>query len=304
MAHVHPHRPLAGHLPAVAPDADRRRLVAALALLGGFMLVEVVVGVVVRSLALLADAGHMLADTGALALALLALSLAGRPARGPLTFGFRRAEILSAQANGLTLAVLAVLVVVEGVRRLVHPPEPGGLAMLVVALAGIAVNLLATWQLARADRSSLNVRGAYLHVLTDLYAFAGTAVAGAVILTTGFDRADGIAALGIAATMLWAAFGLLRDSGRVLLEAAPADLDPDEIGRALAAHAAVASVHDLHVWTISSDLPSLSAHVVVPRDVDCHAARRELEALLRDRFGIEHTTLQVDHEQGLLALER
>ncbi len=304
MAHVHPHRAHAGHLHAVAPDADRRRLVAALALLGGFMLVEVVVGVVVHSLALLADAGHMLADTGALALALVALWLAGRPARGPLTFGFRRAEILSAQANGLTLAVLAVLVVAEGVRRLVHPPEPGGLAMLVVALAGIAVNLLATWQLARADRSSLNIRGAYLHVLTDLYAFAGTAVAGVVILTTGFDRADGIAALGIAATMLWAAYGLLRDSGRVFLEAAPAGLDPDEIGRALAGHPAVASVHDLHVWTISSDLPSLSAHVVVPRDVDCHAARRDLEALLRERFGIDHTTLQVDHEQGLLTLER
>src|SRR5581483_5976998 len=196
------------------------------------------------------------------------------------------------------------LVVAEGVRRLVHPPEPGGLAMLVVALAGIAVNLLATWQLARADRSSLNIRGAYLHVLTDLYAFAGTAVAGVVILTTGFDRADGIAALGIAATMLWAAYGLLRDSGRVFLEAAPAGLDPDEIGRALAGHPAVASVHDLHVWTISSDLPSLSAHVVVPRDVDCHAARRDLEALLRERFGIDHTTLQVDHEQGLLTLER
>jgi cobalt-zinc-cadmium efflux system protein len=294
----------AHHHAHVDENADRRRLVAALVLLGGFMLVEVVVGVVVHSLALLADAGHMLADTGALALALFALWLAGRPPGGNLTFGFRRAEILSAQANGLTLFVLAVLVVIEGVRRLIEPPDAGGLAILVVALVGVAVNLLATWQLARANRRSMNVRGAYMHVLTDLYAFMGTAVAGIVILTTGFSRADGIAALGIAAIMLWAAYGLLRDSGRVFLEAAPEGLDVNEIGRALVSHPAVASVHDLHVWEISSDLPSLSAHVLVRHDVDCHQARQELAAVLRERFGLDHTTLQVDHEQGLLTLER
>ena len=294
----------AHHHARVDEHADRRRLVVALVLLGGFMLVEVVVGVVVHSLALLADAGHMLADTGALALALFALWLAGRPAGGNLTFGFRRAEILSAQANGLTLFVLAVLVVIEGIRRLIEPPDAGGLAILVVALVGVAVNLLATWQLARANRRSMNVRGAYLHVLTDLYAFAGTAVAGIVILTTGFSRADVIAALAIAAIMLWAAYGLLRDSGRVFLEAAPEGLDVNDIGRALVSHPAVASVHDLHVWAISSDLPSLSAHVLVRHDVDCHQARHELEAVLRERFGLDHTTLQVDHEQGLLTLER
>jgi cobalt-zinc-cadmium efflux system protein len=302
--HAHVHAGHGHHHAHFDEHADRRRLVAALVLLAGFMLVEVVVGVVVHSLALLADAGHMLADTGALALALFALWLARRPAAGNLTFGFRRAEILSAQANGLTLFVLAVLVVIEGVRRLIEPPEPGGLAILVVALVGVVVNLLATWQLARANRRSMNVRGAYLHVLTDLYAFAGTAVAGVVILTTGFSRADGIAALAIAATMLWAAYGLLRDSGRVFLEAAPEGLDVNEIGRALASHPAVASVHDLHVWAISSDLPSLSAHVLVRHDVDCHQARHELEAVLRERFGLDHTTLQVDHEQGLLALKR
>jgi cobalt-zinc-cadmium efflux system protein len=302
MAHGHDHGALGHHHVHVGEGADRRRLVLALGLLGGFMLVEVVVGVVVHSLALLADAAHMLTDTGALALALFALWLAGRPARGNLTFGFRRAEILSAQANGLTLFVLAVLVVVEGVRRLIEPPEPGGLAMLVVALAGVGVNLLATWQLARADRGNMSVRGAYVHVLTDLYAFAGTAIAGVVILTTSFDRADGIAALGIAASMLWGAYGLLRDSGRIFLEAAPAGLDVAEIGRALASHPAVSSVHDLHVWAISSDLPSLSAHVLVGHDIDCHQARQELERVLRERFGLDHTTLQVDHEQGLIAV--
>jgi cobalt-zinc-cadmium efflux system protein len=302
MPHAHDHGPLGHHHVRLDEKADQRRLVVALALLGSFMLVEVVVGVVVHSLALLADAAHMLTDTGALGLALFALWLARRPARGNMTFGFRRAEILSAQANGLTLFLLAVLVVIEGVRRLVEPPAPGGLAMVVVAAAGIVVNLLATWQLASANRENMNIRGAYLHVLTDLYAFAGTAVAGVVILATGFDRADGIAALGIAASMLWAAYGLLRDSGRVFLEAAPAGLDVTEIGQALASHPAVASVHDLHIWAISSDLPSLSAHVLVRHDVDCHQARQELELVLRERYGLEHTTLQVEHEQGLLAV--
>jgi cobalt-zinc-cadmium efflux system protein len=289
-----------GHVHTVGPDADRRRLVATLALLGGFMLVEVVVGVVVDSLALIADAGHMLTDTGAIALALFALWLAGRPAGGNMTFGFGRAEILSAQANGLTLFVLAMLVVVEGVRRLIEPSQPGGLAMLVVALAGVAVSLAATWQLAKANRRNLNVAGAYLHTLTDLIAFAGTAAAGAVILATGFARADGIAALGIAGSMLWASYRLLRESGRVFLEAAPSGMDAEEIGRALAAHPAVAEVHDLHVWEIGSGFPSLSAHVLVREDDDCHAVRRELEELLHERFALDHTTLQVDHEAAQL----
>jgi cobalt-zinc-cadmium efflux system protein len=298
MTHTHGH----AHPHVLRDDADRRRLTVALVLLGGFMLVEVVVGVAAHSLALIADAGHMLADTGALALSLVALWLAGRPPRGNLTFGLRRVEILSAQANGLTLFLLAILIVVEGIRRLVEPPSPGGTAIVVVALAGIAVNLVATWQLARANRENLNIRGAYLHVLTDLYAFAGTAVAGVVIITTGFARADGIAALGVAASMLWAAYGLLRESGRIFLEAAPPGIDVAAVGTALAAHPAVASVHDLHVWAISSDLPSLSAHVLVRHDMDCHQARRELEALLRERFALDHTTLQVEHEQGLLEI--
>lgn len=290
----HAHGP-GGHSHAISPDADRGRLVVALALLLGFMLVEVVVGFLVHSLALLADAAHMLTDAGALGLALVAIWLAAKPARGSLTFGFKRAEILSAQANGLTLLVLGLLVVVEGVRRLVSPPQPGGLAIVIVALAGIVMNLLATWQLAKANRQSLNVQGAYLHVLTDLFAFIGTAIAGGIILATGFARADGIAALGIAASMLWAAYRLLKESGRVFLEMAPAGTDVEAIGRALAAHPGVSEVHDLHVWAISSGFPALSAHVLVQQADDCHAIRRELEQLLEERFEIEHTTLQVDH---------
>jgi cobalt-zinc-cadmium efflux system protein len=269
--------------------------VIALALILGLMAVEVVVGITANSLALLADAAHMLTDAGALVLALVVIRLAARPPSGDLTFGLKRTEILSAQANGLTLLVLAGLIVYEGIRRLIDPPEPAGLAMLLVAIGGVFVNLLATRELARANRDSLNVEGAFQHVLTDLAAFAATAVAGGVILATGWAQADGVAALVVAAIMVRAAVGLLRDSGRILLEASPEDIAVDDVGRAMAGHPRVDEVHDLHVWTITSGFPALSAHVLVPQNEDCHGVRRELEALLEERFGIEHTTLQVDH---------
>jgi len=284
----HDHAPVSG-------DADRRHLSVALALILGLMAVEVVVGITANSLALLADAAHMLTDAGALVLALVVIRLASRPPSGGLTFGLKRTEILSAQANGLTLLVLAGLIVYEGVRRLIEPPEPAGLAMLVVAVGGVGVNLLATRELARANRDSLNVEGAFQHVLTDLVAFAATAAAGAVILVTGWARADGIAALFVAAIMIRAAVALLRDSGRILLEAAPEGISVDDVGQAIADHSRVDSVHDLHVWTITSGFPALSAHVLVPPNEDCHGVRRELERLLEERFGIDHTTLQVDH---------
>jgi cobalt-zinc-cadmium efflux system protein len=280
---------------SVREGADERHLAIALALILGLMAVEVVVGITANSLALLADAAHMLTDAGALVLALVVIRLAARPPSGDLTFGLKRTEILSAQANGLTLLVLAGLIVYEGIRRLIDPPEPAGLAMLLVAIGGVFVNLLATRELARANRDSLNVEGAFQHVLTDLAAFAATAVAGGVILATGWAQADGVAALVVAAIMVRAAVGLLRDSGRILLEASPEDIAVDDVGRAMAGHPRVDEVHDLHVWTITSGFPALSAHVLVPQNEDCHGVRRELEALLEERFGIEHTTLQVDH---------
>jgi cobalt-zinc-cadmium efflux system protein len=292
------------HLQAPARDSDRARLAIALALILGFMAVEVAAGILAESLALLSDAAHMLTDAGALGLALVTIGLARRPAGGVMTYGLRRAEILSAQFNGATLLVLGLLIVYEGIRRLVEPPDVGGTVVLVVALLGIAVNLVATVALAGAGRESLNVEGAFQHVLTDLVAFIATALAGAVILATGFDRADGIASLIVAAVMLRAALGLLRESGRVFLEAAPRGLDPDAIGRAMIDRPEVVEVHDLHVWEVSSGFPALSAHVLVGRDSDCHAARRDLEAMLHERFELEHTTLQVDHQGGdLLAIE-
>lgn len=300
----HRHGVRDGH--AVGPDSDSRRLLVALFLIVTFMAVEVVAGILAHSLVLLSDAAHALTDAAALGLSLAVIRLVRRPPGGDLTFGLRRAEILSAQANGAILLVLGVLIVYDAVRRLVSPSAPQGLVILSVGVAGVAVNLLATWQLARANRSSMNVEGSFQHLLTDLYAFAATAVAGVVILTTEFARADAIAALLVAFLMLRAAYRLLRDSGRVLLEAAPATMSVAEIGEALATHPRVESVHDLHVWELGSGFASLSAHVLVPPGEDCHAIRRELEGLLAERFGFDHTTLQVEHRRdgGLVSLGR
>jgi cobalt-zinc-cadmium efflux system protein len=293
-----------GHAHGVTAGTNRRRLTVALLLIVGFMCGEVVTGILAHSLALLSDAGHMLTDAGAIGLSLVALDLAARPAGGNRTYGLMRAEILSAQANGATLLVLAVLIVYEAIHRLVSPPGVHGWTVLIVALAGIAVNVVATLQLAQANRENMAIEGSFQHILTDLYAFVGTAIAGAIILATGFDRADPIASLVVAALMLRAAYGLLKDSGRVLLEIAPEGMNADEIGRALIANPRVDSVHDLHVWEIASGFPALSAHVLVRPGDDCHAIRRELESTLHTQFGIGHTTLQVDHatEQHLLTI--
>jgi len=287
-SHAHPHR----H----AGTTDARRLAAAFFLIVAFMLAELVAGILGHSLALLSDAGHMLTDAVALGLALAALRLAARPPGGSFTYGMQRAEILSAQFNGATLLVLGVLIVFEGVRRLIDPPDVEGTLVLVVAVAGIGVNLVAARLLAGTERRSLNVEGALRHVVTDLFAFIATAIAGAVIVIWGLERADGIASLLIAALMLWASYGLLRDSGRIFMEAAPRDLDPETIGRTLAAEDGVVEVHDLHVWEVTSGMPAISAHMIVGRDADCHEARWRAARLLADRFGVEHTTLQVEHE--------
>jgi cobalt-zinc-cadmium efflux system protein len=288
------------HGPAHGGREDARRLGVALGLILGFMAAEIAVGIVAHSLALLSDAAHMLTDAGALAMSLIVLRLAAQPAHGNRTFGLRRSEILSAQANGAALLVLGFLIVYGAVRHLVSPPNARGVAILVVALVGIGVNFLATWQLAGANRDSLNVEGSFQHVLTDLFAFIATAIAGAVIIATGWLRADAVAALVVAALMLRASWRLLRDSGRVLLDIAPAGLSVEEIGTAMAAHSRVVEVHDLHVREVTTEFPTLSAHVLVEAGADCHGIRRELEALLRDRFGLEHTTLQVEHASAQL----
>ena len=301
-AHAHGH----AHSHAPAPGADRRWLGIALGLILAFMAVEVVAGVLADSLALLSDAAHMLTDAGSIGLALVAARLAARPPAGGFTFGLGRAEILSAQVNGATLLVLAGVIAWEAVQRLGDPPDVDGLIVLVVGLMGAAVNVAAAWALSRAERRSLNVEGARAHVLADLYASLGAALAGLLVLTAGLERADVVVALLVAALMVRSGFSLLGEATRVLLEAAPRGIDPAAVGNALAAHPGVREVHDLHVWEVTSGFVALSAHVLVPANADCHARRAELEQLLAERFGLEHTTLQVEHEadRGLLDITR
>lgn len=292
--HGHEHRH-ADHSHNLSVDADRRYLTGALVLIVGLMVVEVVAGIVAHSLALLSDAGHMLTDAGALVLSLFVIRLVQRPTGGRLTYGMRRAEVLSGQANGAVLLVLGALVTYEGISRLVSPPDVAGGVVTVVAAVGVIVNLAAAWILAKANRQSLNIEGSFQHIVTDLYAFIGTLVAGIVIIVTGFNRADAIASLVVAGLMFRSGYTLQRKAVRVLLESAPERTAPEEVGWAMARTALVSEVHDLHLWELAPGIPILTAHVLVAPATDCHAIRRTLEGLLRERFHIEHTTLQVDH---------
>jgi cobalt-zinc-cadmium efflux system protein len=307
-ARHHDHGHGGGHSHFPGAGADRRYLLIALGLLAAFVAAEVIVAVLSGSLALLSDAGHMLSDVGAIAAALWAIRLAARPAAGAWTFGWKRAEILSAAGNGITLLVVSGIVAVEAVSRLIHPPSVDGGPVVVVAAAGIAVNIAAAGVLARANRSSLNIQGAFRHVLTDLYGFIGTVIAGIVILATGWTQADAIASLVVVGLMLKAAWELLRDSGRVLLEAAPKTMDLDQVRAHLLATGHVRSLHDLHAWTVTSNLPALSAHIIIddacftdgcaPRLLD------QLQACIAGHFDVEHSTFQFEaaahasHEPG------
>ena len=282
-SHAHEHR-LVG---------DRRRLAVALALIAGFMFFELAVGIFADSLAVLADAAHMLSDAGALGLALFAAWIAARPVSPERTFGFVRAEILAALANGVMLVALAIWIFVAAIDRLSDPPDPLGGWILAAGVAGIAVNLAAAAVL--HGGTSLNRRAASRHVLADLLGSVGVLVAGVVVLATGWAYADPLVSLGIGALVLASSWSVLRDSVTILLEGTPAGMDAGAIGSAMVGVPGVQEVHDLHVWTITSGFPSLSAHVLVPEGDDCHAVRRRLEAMLGERFGLTHTTLQVEH---------
>jgi cobalt-zinc-cadmium efflux system protein len=289
-------------------ERDARLLALACGLIAAFMIGEVVVASVIGSLVLLADAGHMLTDTLALVMAIVALRLAQRPPGGRWTFGLARAEVLSAAVNAVTLLVISAVVLVEAIRRLVTPSSVSGVPLVIVAGVGLLVNLVATLILARADRQSLNIAGAFAHVATDAAAFAATIVAGVIVIVTGWERADPVAALFVVALMVRSAVALLRDSGKVLLEAAPEQVDLAELRRHLLETDGVVTVHDLHVWTSGSSLPTVSAHVVVTDD--CFVSGRAPQVLdaLQDclvgHFDVEHSTFQLEpadharHEAG------
>jgi cobalt-zinc-cadmium efflux system protein len=304
----HEHGPSHGHAHPLNPDADGRYLTLALGLILAFMVVEVLVALFSHSLALLADAGHMLTDAAAIAAALWTVHLARRPATTGMTFGYRRAEVLSAALNGVILVVVGALILVEAVHRLVHPATVHGTSLVVVAAVGVVVNVAATMAVGRANLSRLDGAGAFAHLVTDVWAFAGTLVAGIVILVTGFERADSIASIIVVALMARAAWPLLRSAGRILLEAAPEGVDLEAVRRHILELPEVTAVHDLHAWVVTSDLPAVSAHVVVtdacfasgsaPRLLD------SLQSCLEGHFDVGHSTFQleaaghVDHESA------
>jgi cobalt-zinc-cadmium efflux system protein len=290
--HAHDHR-----------SASRRALLVVLGLTLAFTAVEVVGGLFTGSLALLADAGHMVSDVLAIGLALVALTLARRPSSSRRSFGFQRAEILAAFVNGLALVAVSAWIVWEAVRRFDDPPEILGGWMLAVAVAGLAVNAAAAAILTRSGRQSLNVEAAFRHVLADLLGSAGVFVAALVILVTGWDLVDPIVSIAIAALIVASAWGVLRDSTAILMEETPSDIDADMVARAILEVPGVTNVHDLHVWRITSGFDALSAHVLVGQGEDCHARRRDIERKIEQRFGITHTTLQVDHDSSDTLIE-
>jgi cobalt-zinc-cadmium efflux system protein len=302
------HPPRHHHHHGLNAGADRRLLIGVLGLVGAFMVAEVVVAIASGSLALLADAGHMLTDAGAIAGSLWALHLAQRPHTNTWSYGLKRAEILAAAANGVSLLVIGALILNEAVQRLVHPSPVAGPALVIVAIVGIGVNLAAAWLLRRANRFSLNIEGAYQHILTDLYGFIGTAAAGVIVITTGWRQADSIASLLVVVLVLRASWGLLRASGHVLLEGTPEGVDLDEIRRHLGELPEVLSVHDLHAWTLTSELPALTAHVVVTDACLCDGSAAmlldRLQHCMANHFDVEHSTFQLEaathaaHEPG------
>jgi cobalt-zinc-cadmium efflux system protein len=277
---------------------DRRRLGIALALILAFMAVEIVGGLVSNSLSLLADAGHMVTDAASLTLALVATWLAATPATPQRSFGLRRAEILAALANGVALVAISIWIIIAAIGRLHEPPDTLGGWMVAVGLIGIGVNLAAAAVTWGGRKGSLNVRAAFQHVLADLLGSAGVVIAGVIVLTTGWRYADPIVAIAIAVLILASSWTILRDSVAVLLETTPRDIDAEAVGAAMVGHPGVREVHDLHIWTITSGFPALSAHVLVDPGADCHAVREELEHVLAERFSLTHTTLQVEHAGG------
>ena len=281
------------------PDrsTSKRALRIAILLTGAFMAAEVIGGLISGSLALLADAAHMLSDFASLGFALIAIGLAERAPTPNRSFGYQRAEILAALLNGVTLVVISLWIFYEAWSRLQDPEEVLGIPMLVVAVVGLAVNVAAAWVLSRGQEDSLNVSAALRHVLADLAGSVGVIAASIVILTTGWRQADPIFGALIGALVLVSAWPIVRDSVRILLEQAPADIDAAEVGRAILGTPGVVQAHDLHIWTITSGFPALAVHVLVGPEQDCHERRRAIETMLRERFDIDHTTIQVDHQE-------
>lgn len=286
-----------GHGAVDRRHAQRRALWISFALNGGFLVAEAVGGIVFNSLALLADAAHMATDVAGLGIALFAQRLLDKPASARHSYGLQRAEVLGAQANGVLLLATVAYVLFEAVRRISEPPEVAGAGLLVVATLGLLANLVSAVLLARARGNSLNLRGAYVHMLSDAAGSVGAIGAGVAVVGFGFDLADPIASVLIGLLVLWSAWGLLRDTTHVLMEGTPRGLDPVEVEATIAAQPGVHSVHHLHLWELASDVPSLSAHLRLDGPVDLHEAQlrgEQVKLALYERHNIEHATLELE----------
>src|SRR5262245_5042815 len=273
---------------------NRRQLTLALGLTGGYCVVEFVGGWVVNSLALLSDAGHMLSDVTAMGLSLFAAYISTLPVTSQKTFGYYRAEILAAFFNGLALWLVAGIIFREAYYRFFSPPAVQGQGMVLIAGAGLFVNLLTAWMLHGAHDANLNLRGVFLHVLSDALGSVGAIVAGALILWTGWQWADPVTSGVIGVLILLSSFSLVRESVAILMHATPRQLDPGEVQRTLESVTGVTRVHDLHIWTLTSGLFTLTAHVVVNGACDHHTLLNALEQVIQERFGIDHTTIQLE----------
>jgi cobalt-zinc-cadmium efflux system protein len=302
--HGHSHG-FGAHALEARREDSRKRLIVALAINVVMLLAEAVGGVITGSLAVLADAGHLLSDVGSIVLALIAARLAARPATGRRTFGYQRSEVLAALANGLTLVAVSVFIGVEAIGRFSDPPTIEGGGVLALGIFGLLGNAAATIYLARGERDDMNLEGVIRHSFADALGSLGVVIAGAVVLAGGSDIVDPIVGLLISLLVLFSSWRLLKEPFDVLMEAAPEGIDVDTMGAALCKVPGVRSVHDLHVWTVTAGFPSLAAHVVVARGTDRDRIRQQLEMELGETFGIEHTTLQMEEEAagGLLSVE-
>ena len=277
-------------------EDSRRRMWVALAINVALLLAEAIGGVITGSLAVLADAGHLLSDVGSIALALFAARLASLPASGQRTFGYQRSEVLAALVNGLLLVAVSVGIAIAAIGRFSDPPSIDGAGVLALGLLGLAGNLAATLVLARGQRQDINLEGVLRHSFADALGSLGVVAAGAFVLAGGSDVVDPIAGLLISVLVLASSWRLIKEPFDVLMEAAPANLDVDAMGAVICTEEGVRSVHDLHVWTVTAGFGAVAAHVVVSRDADRDLIRRRLEFKLGESFGIEHTTLQMEEE--------
>lgn len=282
------------HAPTVTMNNERRVFMVML-LTGGFMVIEAAGGLISGSLALLADAGHMLTDTAALALSWFAFRMARKPADPKRSFGYHRFQILAAFANGMTLFAIVAWIIIEAFSRLLHPVEVQGLPMISIAAVGLVINILGFWILSRGEKENLNIRGAALHVMGDLLGSVAAIAAALIILTTGWLPIDPILSVLVALLILRSAWAIIKQSSHILLEGTPEGMDAARIGVALSGISGVTDIHDVHAWSLTNERPMVTLHAVLEDGANNNIVLAQINAVLKEKFGIDHATIQIEH---------